>query len=253
MRKNVLILGQNNRLETFVALCLKEAGCKVKTLTDIQSTKLIDFLKAESIDVVLINLFRRRRTILRDLDLIAACDIRKVVAFEDAYDVYLNSKNKQPFSVFEPLKPRNERCKEYITIEESISDRFDEFVVFRTSQIYGPHVDSGIINDLFTKKRISLENGLHDFLYEGDFIHAVEIGLRRDVVGFFDVVSGKSVDLKRTVVPLANEFRNRNLLVRWRDGKSNFVSGCENFRFYKWEPLVSLRTGFRVISQTTHL
>jgi len=243
-RKRSIILGSMNSFEKNIGKCLNDNGIAIKFLTEIpvEFKKVIDQYK---IDSVIINAINKRKNILKELEIISKNEIKKVVLLENGCDLYLNSKNKLPYSVYKPVITKSLICKKMLETEKTVNQDFSEHVIFRVSDVYGPSVNYGLIYDLLTRRKIVLQNCLHDFIYEGDLIHAIEIALREEVSGLFDIASGKSISLKDNLIVLINMLRRKHIIVKWKKCSKDFECNCENFKFYKWEPLVNLEMGLK--------
>jgi hypothetical protein len=223
---------------------------------------LVNMLKNENYDVhishdkilpgtqiIILNLIHGLFRVKQKINAILKSKINKLIILEDAKTLYLNSKTSSPFSVYKKLCPTNKKCKVFLELEESMCSQCFDTVVFRISELYGPNVDFGLIHELFHKDSVKLNRGKRDFIYEGDLIHAIEVALKANAIGLFDIAFGNSVDLKSELAPLIIKHRSTPIEINWRGrGESTFYN-CENFKFYKWKPLVNLDTGFKAIAK----
>lgn len=250
MTKQILIINPSDILKSLIKDCLSEnkTDYSIKVCDNILSLNDDKLGSLEKFDILIVDGYFQKLNILKIMTILSTKQIKKIIFFHNAYDVYLNCKNKIPYSVFQKLKSRNDCGKDCLDLEDFITKHFPNFAIFRVSEIYGPHILEGLIYKLFQQNTIALSKGQYDFIYEGDFIHALEIALKEDVMGFFDIVYGESVNLKSELVPIVQELRkNRRLNVFWRGKKIKFICECKNFKFYKWEPLVNLRTGLNAM------
>lgn len=237
MDKKILFVSKENVFSKHIQMCLKE-----DTL-DVGLSRL--FL--QDYNVVIVNLFSFDRTIEKQLEIILQSDVEKVILLENALDIYLNSKNSLPFSVYSQLTPKNETCEKYLEIENKIVKSKKPHVIFRVSEVYGLSSPKSILEQLLFSRSGVFENATHDFLYDGDLISAIEISLRKEVNGLFDIASGESVEL-RSLVDLIKKVRQiEELNVTWKRKKLEVAFNCENFKFYKWEPLVNIEMGLKTL------
>jgi len=242
--KNILIISDViSSLEETLIFCLKENDYTVFSKPNIFFEGFNDYLLKNKIDVLILNrLYGKFRK--KEAEKLAEVNVKKTIILENAKDIYIGN-SKPPFSVYNPFKPKNRKSKE-IKYSEDLIKQKENYVIFRISEVYGPHVNSGLIHELFSKNKITLFKGEHDFLYEGDFIHAVEVALKFDAIGIFDIANGEAQDMNK-VIELVNKYRENKIVVRWRR-KRETVSCLQSFQFYKWNPIVSLNCGLRAIN-----
>jgi nucleoside-diphosphate-sugar epimerase len=167
---------------------------------------------------------------------------------ENALDLYLNSKNELPFSVYSKVVPKNEICERYLEIENLIVQSKKQYVILRISEMYGISEPASLIEQLLTLKEGEFENSQHDFIYDGDVINAIEISLRKEVMGLFDIASGQSIELRKIVDLIKKIGRiTDDFNIRWKRKKQDIAFNCNNFKFYKWEPLVPIDMGLKAL------
>ena len=167
----------------------------------------------------------------------------KIVVLENGNELYQES-TSLPFSVFKKLKFKNERSRNANKNEEIIKNGTANYIIFRISEIYGPNVRFGLIYELFHKNKITICDGERDFIYEGDLIYAIERAVQCDATGIFDIASGKSIKMK-TLISMIDETRKKKINILRK--KEKFIYNCENFKYFKWMPLVDIDAGLKVI------
>jgi hypothetical protein len=245
MTKRILIVNPSAILKSLFKDCLSEGtDYSIKVCEDCLHLSDEKLNTVENFDILVIDGYFQKQNVSKIIALLSTKKIKKIIFFYNAYDVYLNSKNRLPYSVFQKLKPKNKCCKDCLELEDFIIQHFPNYAIFRVSEIYGPHILEGLIYKIFQQNTVTLNNGRYDFIYEGDFIHALEISLKEEVTGLYDLVYGESVNLKKELVPIVKDLKkNKQLNILWRGKKIKFICECRNFKFYKWEPLVNLKTG----------
>jgi hypothetical protein len=217
--------------------CLKE---------DSLDTNLNSIVSNDSFDVAIVSLFKLSEEKERKIEQIIESKIKKIILIENGLELYLNSKNNLPYSVYSKVIPKNEICKKYLDIEKKIAGSKKQHVIFRVSEIYGQSMPDSLVEQLLNTTSGEFENSCHDFIYDGDVISAVEIALKNDVTGIFDIASGYSISLKN-VVELIKKIKQDDFELSWKNKKLRIVFNCENFKFYKWEPLVNLELGIKTL------
>lgn len=196
-------------------------------------------------DIIVYDLLTERKKCKRELHKIVKQKIKKLIILENAKILYQGN-TTPPFSVYQRFSPQHWKSQDLIQCEEIIKRSTLDFAIFRVSEIYGPNVDFGIIYNLLKNQKVSVFGGERDFLYEADFIHAIEIAIKNNATGIFDVAYGKSENME-TVVDLIKVLKNQEIQIKWKSKKETLQYNCENFKFYKWQPLVNLTTGLRAI------
>jgi len=246
--RNVLLISESRKFEANLSQCLvEECGCKTFLRNEIRTIVLDDFIKTNNIEAIILNLLYERKKQKEEIDLILKQNVKKIIILENGNDLYLNCKIKPPFSVYKKLQIKNRQSRLMKLNEDTIQKSNIDFTIFRVSELYGPHVHSGLIFDLLTKRKVMLRRGTRDFVYEGDVIRAIEIALETNSVGIFDIASGNAVDTK-DLVDLINKCRKDPVKVKWK--RRNDISyNCENFKFYKWQPIVNVKTGLFTIKR----
>jgi nucleoside-diphosphate-sugar epimerase len=239
MKKILFVSEKYGDLEENLLYCLKENY-------EVIHSENISFenLKTKVHIVILNHLYNRLSR--KNVEKLMNADLEKVIIFENAKDIYVGN-SKLPFSVYNRLILKSKKSKELIECENLIKIK-KNYVIFRVSELYGPYVNYGLIHDLFTKDKVTLSNDEHDFLYEGDFIHAVENALKFDAIGIFDIVNGETIKLKR-LVDLVNQYRkNKEIVVKWEKTREKISYLKESFKFYKWEPIVTIHCGLKAMN-----
>jgi hypothetical protein len=197
--------------------------------------------------IVIVDLYEfdeQTETIIND---VLESRTRKIILIENALDLYLNSKNALPFSVYSKVIPKNEICEKYLAIEKKIIDSRKQYVIFRVSEVYGLSMPGSLIEQLLFVNSGEFENSIRDFIYDGDVISAIEIALRKEVSGVFDIASGQSIELRKLVELIKKTRQFNNINIQWRRKKLEIAFNCDNFKFYKWEPLVNLEIGLKTL------
>jgi len=237
----IFLLSDSHSFSDYIALCLKEDQL------DVEASNRFLVIPDES-DIAIVNLLNLRKGIEFELKKVLESNVKKVIVLENALSLYLNSKNNIPFSVYTQIVPKNEICERYLEIERQVIESKKQYVIFRISEIYGSSMPRSIINKLLFSRLYELDNSSRDFIYEGDVIQAIEISLRKEVTGMFDIASGRSIQL-RQLVELIKQIRNHNgFNIQWRRKRFDIVFNCENFKFYKWQPLIDIEMGLRTLS-----
>jgi nucleoside-diphosphate-sugar epimerase len=245
--KNVLVIGHNNKFEKLMVECFSP-HYTVHTKVNMHN---LEEIKRNNIDVIVFDALNKRKELKKEIQVLSELPVQKIVYLEDASQIYVNSKNIIPYSVYKKVIPKNRRCARLRNNEEKLLRNKAEVVIFRISEMFGPHVNYGAIHDLLNKNHSTLLNGKRDFIYEGDVIHAIEVALETDAMGIYDIASGRSIRVKDDLIDLINKYRHRNAKVKFRrKRKVNLVYNCENFKFYKWAPLVTLESGLAVINKS---
>jgi len=237
--KKIFLLANNDLLSKNVNACLK-----ADSLDSDMGSSLP--LKYEPY-IIIINLFGVNDAIEEKINEILKSRIRKVILIENALDIYLNSKNSLPFSVYSKIIPKNEICERCLVIENKIMESRKQYVIFRVSEIYGTSIPDSLVERLLFASTGEFENSIHDFIFDGDVINAVEIALRKEVSGIFDIASGESIELKKLVELIKKMRQTNHFDIHWRRKKTEVTFNCDNFKFYKWEPLVDLEMGLKTL------
>jgi hypothetical protein len=238
MDKKILLLGQNNEVSEHIRMCLQEDALDVEF-----SDSFLDQIEP---DIVIINLFNFDEDIEVQLSHVLESNVEKIILLENALDLYLNSKNKLPFSVYSQLIPSNEVCERYLEIERKIIESKKQHVIFRISEMYGLSSPQSLVEKLLFASSGEFENSSHDFIYDGDVISAIEISLRKEVNGMFDIASGHSIELRK-LMELIKKMRQIEDEIKWKRKKLEIAFNCNNFKFYKWEPLVNIEMGLKTL------
>jgi hypothetical protein len=246
--KNILIIGNGNLFEKFLTECLVERDYKVFHKKN--SYELTKFLTLNKIDVVILNFLQQYENHEDLIPDILTSNFKKFILLEDGIDLYTNSLNTLPYSVYKKVVPKNKKCKHIKAIEDLIFQMKQNSIVFRISEIYGPHIHYGIIFDLMHKNSTFVIGGKRDFIYEGDVIHAVEIGIEANANGIFDIANGKSIKIKEELLPKILKCRIHKPQLEMKRKKFFTEFNCENFKFYKWQPLVSIDAGLQIMKKT---
>jgi len=236
----IFLLSNKTSFSIFLDECLKE---------DAFETNFIDRIKQEETlqdNIVIINLLEKRVNIDKELDFILHSKCQKIILLENAMNLYLNSKNQPPFSVYTKLQPENEISIKFLEIENKIINSEKQYVIFRITDIYGPSIPEALVNQLFRSKKRQLQNTKHDFIYEGDVIQAIEIALGQNVIGLFDIASGQTISL-RTISELITKSYNINSKINWKRKKQKISFNCENLKFFGWQPLINIEMGLSTI------
>lgn len=235
---NIFLLCANDTFSKYINVCLKCDSLKAS----MGETLPLSY----DPEVVIVNLYQFNENIEKQIDDILDSGIKKIILLENALDMYLNSENIAPFSVYTEMVAKNEICKRFLDVERKIINSSKQYVIFRVSEIYGTSIDKNIIEDMFTNKELEIENSLRDFIFDGDVISAIETALRKEVSGIFDIASGNSVELKK-IFNIISNITKIDYNIHWKRKKLEITFNCENFKFYKWEPLISLETGLKTL------
>ena len=248
--KNILVIGHNNKFEKLIVECLS-LHYTVHTKINLHN---LEEIKRKEIDAVVFDAIDRRRELKKEVKILSELPIKKIVYLENASQIYLNSKNVVPYSVYKKVIPKNRCCSRLRNYEENLLKNKAEVVIFRISEIFGPHINCGIIHDLMYKNHVTLLKGSRDFIYEGDVIHAIEVALETDAFGIYDITSGRSICIKEQLIDLISRYKHRKVKVKFRrKQKVKLIYNCENFKYYKWAPLVTLESGLNVITKNNNL
>lgn len=234
----VFLLSDNNSFSKHIDLCLIEDS--------LDSSRGIVLPNYEP-DIVIINLFSVSEKIEKQIDEVLKRKIKKVILIENALDLYLNSKNSLPFSVYSKIIPKNEVCERCLAIEQKIIESKKQYVIFRVSEIYGASMPGSLIEQFLFTTSGEFDNSVRDFIYDGDVVSAIEVALRKEVSGVFDIASGNSIELKKLVELIKRMRKTEEYDIKWRRKKLEICFNCENFKFYKWEPLVNLEIGLKTL------
>lgn len=236
MNKKILLLGQNDSFSKHIELCLKEDMLNVEQTCEFEQCDC---------DIVIINLMSSD-FVEKQIQNVIKSNVKKVILLENALDLYLNSKNSLPFSVYSKIIPRNEICERRLFVERKIIESNKQYVIFRISETYGISSPKSLIEQLMFAKSGEFDNSSHDFIYDGDVISAIEVSLRKEVTGLFDIASGSSIELKK-LVELIKKLHLNGFNIKFRRKKLDIVFNCDNFKYYKWEPLVDIELGLRTL------
>jgi len=238
MVKNVTIISERAPFIDNLIFCLEQDSFKVSVTNRVK--KVMD-----SDSYVILNLLNWRENASNEIDVLLQNKVKKVILLEDAGQLYLNSHNKLPYSVYSNIVPKNKICQDIIDLENKVIDSDIPYVIFRISEIYGPTVNFGMIYDLIRGRIKILSHSQRDFVYEGDVIYAIEIALKNGVTGIFDIANGTATQLT-DLIDIINEIKKKNINVGFRSRSRDLIYNPDNFKFYKWIPLVSIRTGLQV-------
>ena len=239
MDKRILLLSKKDSFSKHIELCLKQDKLNV----NLSET----YIEKENPSVVIVNLFAFDESIEQQLHLVLKSNVDKVIVLENALSLYLNSKNPIPFSVYTQLCPCNEICERCLEIEKKIIESNKKYVIFRISEMYGASVSQNLVEKMLFTNEGEFENSSHDFIYDGDVISAIEIALRKEVVGLFDIASGQTIELKKLVDLIKKLRLIKNLDIVWKRRKTEVSFNCDNFKYYKWEPLVNIELGLKTL------
>jgi nucleoside-diphosphate-sugar epimerase len=238
----IFLLSNKTSFSIFLDECLKEDAFETNFTNKIKQETLED-------NIVIVNLLEPRNEIDKEIEYILQSKCQKIILLINAMDLYLNCKNKPPFSVYCQLESENEISLKLLEIEKKIVNSNKKYVIFRITDIYGPSITETLINQLFVSKKQQLENTKHDFIYEGDVVQAIEIALKQNVVGLFDIASGQTINL-REISDLIIKTYKIPCKIKWKRKKQELNFNCENFKFYGWDPLVNIQMGLKTIFTT---
>jgi len=238
MDKKVLLIGNINSFSSHVEACLKEDAFCIEQKNSVEIP--------DDTDTVIMNFMDYKETLHHELNIVLTSGVKKVIILENALDLYLNSHNGIPFSVYSKMTPKNETCERLLDVERRVKESGKKFVIFRISEIYGQSMPESMVSKLLFASFRELENSCRDFIYDGDVIQAIEIALKKDVSGLFDIASGETTELKR-LVELIKVLRQESLNIQWSRKRLHIAFNCENFKFYKWVPLVNIELGVKTI------
>jgi len=241
----VLILGKTKKFNSNLSSCIGETH---KVYVKDSLVKIGSFFSSKKIDVVIFNnILNKKIGLENDLKKVLKYDFKKFIFLESALEIYYNSKNSIPYSVYNKVEPKNAICKRCLEIEKFIIEKKKNSVIFRISDVYGPNINFGVIYDLLHKNKITLSSGKRDFLYEGDLIQAIEVAMENDAIGVFDLAFGRTTKIKGQLIKLINEVRKKPIKINFSKRK-DLEYNCENFKFYKWKPIVNLEIGLKTIT-----
>lgn len=235
--KTIFLLG-NDEFSTHINNCLVEDS--------LESEVGLKFPCNKTFDTVIIPFLNFDCEKEKQLDTILKSKTKKIILLENGLDIYLNSKNGLPYSVYSKLVPKNEICERFLEIEKKVKESKKQHVIFRISEVYGISTPKSLVNQLLFCPCCEIENSVRDFIYDGDVISAIEIALRKEVSGIFDIASGQSVELKK-LFELIKKISQEDREIQWTRKKTEIVFNCENFKFYKWQPLVNLEVGLKTL------
>lgn len=235
-QKKILIVGSDNRFEKNVKDCLNSNYNTYISLAN----KIRD-----GTEIVIFNLLTRKKRIGDLKKILKLQYIKKIILLENAKDLYQNNVSL-PFSVYKQFLPKSRISKSLKKYEELIQNSGKNFTIFRVSEVYGPNIESGIIHKLLNENQLVLHDGERDFLYEGDLIQAIEIAIDSNAIGIFDIAYGETIKMK-DAIDFINRFRGIEVQVKWKRKQEDIVYNCENFKFYKWLPLVNFHLGLNAI------
>ena len=177
---------------------------------------------------------------------------KKIIFLESGNDLYLNTNCKIPYSVYQQFDCIGDEAENLIDIEEKLVNSNKDYVIFRVSELYGPNIKYGLIYDLFHKKDIKINDGYRDFIYEGDLLSAIDVAINNNIVGKFDIASGKRTQI-RDLIDLIKKYSKNNISIEVDSNIFNVEYNCDNFKYYKWEALVQIETGFKTIKNSFKL
>lgn len=249
-KRRVVVFGKENSFTDNLVKCLEHTNHIVSQFHCYHTC--LKFLKEKNTDVLIYLLLEDRISACDELKEMVTCDPDKLILIEDAKRIYTNSKNKAPFAVYKKLIPKNDECKNNLSIEDVVA-KVHNHIIFRVAEVYGPDIHHGLVYDLLHKHElIKLKNGLIDVIYQGDLIFAIEIGIECDATGVFDIASGKPIKMKKLVM-CASEFRKTKPKIRWSIKKEKIIYDISNFKYFKWHPLVGPESGIKVTKKLEEL
>lgn len=233
----IFLICNNDVFSKHINMCLKEDSLEID---------IGEILPEYEPEIAIINLFFLSENIEKQLYKVLKSKVKKIILIENGLDLYLNSKNTIPFSVYTKLIPKNEICERLLDLENKVIESKKQYAIFRVSEIYGISTHNEIIERLLFGTINELENSVRDFIYDGDVISAIEIALRKEVSGVFDIASGESIELKK-LVELIKKLSKNNLNINWKRKKVTIEFNCDNFKYYKWQPIVGLEIGLKTL------
>ena len=245
MFRKILIVGEEGGFNTNLKNCLGD-NFKIYLNNNIPSDGFDNFIAKNGIDIVVINKIRDPYAYSKEINIALSYGDMKIILLEQAERIYLNSKNQQPYSVYSKIESENEICLKMIEEEDKVL-RCEGSVVFRVSELYGPYTSRGLVRDIIKGGKLFLDSGIRDFIYDGDLINAIEVAIESDAEGVFNIVSGMPSDMVETI-GLVKDMWKIDIKVDWI-GSKDVTYECENFKFYKWQPLISIETGLGVIKR----
>ena len=229
----ILVYSHNKQFKNYIKLCLE---------ADDQNDVIFDY-DDYLIDVAIIDLLNYKETNKVNF-LIGCINVNKIICLVNAKDLYLNSNCDKPFSVYKNFKVINEIGEKILELENKIKTSDKKYVIFRVAELYGPNIKFGLIFDLLTLRNVTVNEGYRDFLYEGDFISAIEVAMNHNVVGFFDIANEKIIKIEE-LIKLVKEYRKSTININIDEETVEIQYECGNLKFYKWEPLVDLVNGIQ--------
>jgi nucleoside-diphosphate-sugar epimerase len=237
--KKIVIFRQHN-LSSFCSFLKECLETKHHSVSIIESLNTFD----ENNDILIYFNYTYKEN-LEDIMKIVSSKIKKIIFIENASDIYLNSNNKLPYSTFVKLKPKNKLCKKIVEAENIICKN-EVNVVLRVSEIYGPHINFGYIWDLIhLSNKVNLSKDYRDFLYEGDLIHAIEVSIESDANGVYNIASGQKTKINNYLIDLVNSNKKHAIIPKWKQANLRLSYNCENFKFFKWNPIVTIELGLK--------
>jgi len=233
----ILVHSPNFVFKKYVKLCLEYDGEHNVSFTQNKNTTvaIIDF----------INLKETQKLFY----LIEDKTIKKIIFLESGSDLYLNTNCKLPFSVYEQFEPVKEHAYRTLEIESKLKDSNKRYVIFRVAELYGPNIRYGLIHDLFHGNYLKINDGYRDFIYEGDLISAIDIVINNDIIGKFNIGSGRRTKIDY-LIDLVKNYRKSNIIIDVDKNIKIYIEyKCDNFKYYKWEALIQIETGLRTIKK----
>ncbi len=232
----ILVYSPNFVFKKYIQLCLEYEGIHNVAFTQKRNT-----------DTVIIDLMNYKET-QRLYYLIEDKRIKKIILLENGSDLYLNTNCRLPFSVYEQFEPVKERAHKMLEIESKLKDSNKHYIIFRVSELYGPNIKYGLIYDLFHYRFLKVNDGYRDFLYDGDLISAIDIGVNNDIVGKFDIGSGRKTRIDY-LIRLVKKYRKNNIIIEVDKNRVDVEYKCDNFKYYKWEALIQIETGLKTVKK----
>ena len=128
MIQNILICGTLHNFNKNLKHCLKT---KYKSfLVDRIDNKTKNIFK-NNIDTVVFNCLEKRKGIFQELEFVLRQKFGKIIFLEDARQIYLNSGNATPFSVYQNIIPKSFRCKRFLQLENLIKKKSQLFLEYQ--------------------------------------------------------------------------------------------------------------------------
>lgn len=125
---NVLICGTLHNFNKSLKSCLKP-NFKSFLIDKIDNSNKNIF--KNKIDTVIFNCLEKRKSIYQELEYVLRQKFKKIIFLEDAKQIYLNSGNSTPFSVFQDIVPSSFRCKRILQLENLIKKKSLLFLEFQ--------------------------------------------------------------------------------------------------------------------------